>query len=72
MKYFQQQLRDQSFPEFRSMIGKKVIFKIENGERMTGILKFAGINNIHGKFQVTVNSTPFWPVDKNTLKLLSN
>lgn len=40
-----------------------------NGEKRYGILYFAGINNrLHGKYQVTLGRTPYWPVNPKTIK----
>ncbi len=63
-------LADRTDPKFKHMLGKKVQF-VCKGETHTGILDFAGINEIlHGKFQVTVSRTPHWPVDPNSIKVL--
>jgi hypothetical protein len=39
-----------------------------NGERVVGSLWFAGINPLHGQYQVTLDRTPLWPVDPDTIK----
>lgn len=63
------QLKQSSDPKFQSWIGTRVEFKDKRGRTLSGILFFAGINKkLHGKFQVTVNRTPYWPVDPKTLK----
>lgn len=54
---------------FRHLLGKRVECIDENGQRWVGQLWFAGINhNLRGAFQVTVNRTPLWPADPNTIK----
>lgn len=55
-------------PKFKKFLGKKVVVKCK-GQKWTGVLNFAGINELHGKFQVTLNRTPLWPVDPKTIKL---
>jgi len=50
------------------LLGKKVEF-ISQGVRHIGTLEFAGINPLHGQFQVTATRTPIWPVDPETIKL---
>jgi hypothetical protein len=63
-------LADRTDPKFKHMLGKKVQF-VCKGETHSGILEFAGVNDIvHHTFQVTVSRTPFWPVDPNSVKVL--
>lgn len=38
------------------------------GRTVVGLLYFAGINDLHGQYQVTLNRTPYWPVDPETIK----
>lgn len=65
------QLRENSDPRFQGMIGTRIQFVDKRGRTLAGILDFAGINHkLHGKFQVTVNKTPYWPVDPKTIKQL--
>lgn len=53
---------------FKHLIGKKVRF-FYKGKEIVGTLEFAGVNHLlHGKFQVTVDRTPYWQVDPNTIK----
>jgi hypothetical protein len=54
--------------EFKHLYGKKVQCICE-GKLCVGILEFAGINKLHDKFQVTLNRTPYWPVNPDTIKL---
>lgn len=57
-------------PKFKHMLGKKVQFKYK-GQINCGILSYAGVNTmLHNKFQVTIERTPYWPVDPNSLVLL--
>jgi len=67
---FKTMLLKQTEPQFKNWIGKKVSFIGPNNTEFTGNLTFAGINPLHDKFQVTVNNTPIWPVDKNKIKLI--
>lgn len=39
------------------------------GKLCIGHLWFAGINPLHGQYQVTLNRTPYWPVDPASIKL---
>jgi len=56
-------------PRFKHLIGKRVEFKDSKGERIVGVLDFAGINTVlHGKFQVTISRCPIWPVNPDTIK----
>lgn len=61
-------LKTNTDPRFKHLLGKKVEF-ISQGVRYIGILDFAGINHLHGQFQVTATRTPIWPVDPETIKL---
>jgi len=65
---FKDLLLKQTVPQFKRWIGKKVEVKVK-GERYVGILTFAGVNPIHGEFQVTLGRTPLWSVDRKTIKL---
>ncbi len=55
-------------PKFTKWIDQKVE-AIYNGKRIVGNLWFAGINGLHNQYQVTLNRTPYWPVDPNSIKL---
>lgn len=60
---------DEFDEDMRDLLGKKVEC-VSEGERYVGILNFAGTNSIaHKHYQVTINRTPIWPVDKSSLKL---
>ena len=54
-------------PNMEHLRDKKVILKVK-GEIMIGTLEFAGINPLHGQYQVTLNRTPYWPVDPMTIR----
>ena len=54
--------------KFQHFIGKKIEC-ISRGKRYVGTLQFAGVNGLHGQFQLTVNRMPIWPVNPNTIKL---
>lgn len=56
---------DSTYEHFRD---KKVVIKCK-GEIHVGHLWFAGINPLHGQYQVTLDRTPFWPVDPLTIRL---
>jgi hypothetical protein len=61
-------LYEQTQTEFRPLIGQRVEFMYQ-GRKMHGTLDFAGINEfLHGQFQVTVDRTPYWPVNQKSLK----
>lgn len=62
-------LKERTQEEFRDMVGQRVQFMYQ-GNLCYGTLDFAGINTLlHGKFQVTVDRTPYWPVNPKSLKL---
>ncbi len=63
-----QNLRNSSDNDFQHMIGNRVEFEAR-GKKWTGIAEFIGINPLHNQFQVTVDRTPVWPVNPNTVKL---
>lgn len=54
-------------PQFEHLRGKKVAIK-HLGEICIGVLDFAGINMLHGQYQVTLSRTPHWPVDPMTIR----
>jgi len=60
--------KDDFDPTFEHLRDKKVS-AICLGETCVGILQFAGINSLHGQYQVTLDRTPLWPVDPNSIKL---
>lgn len=63
-------LYDRTDDRFKHLIGKKVQFINKDGKKVVGVLDFAGINNkLHHKYQVTLDRTPFWPVDPKTIKV---
>lgn len=53
---------------FEHLKNTKVMIKCK-GEIYIGILDFAGINPLHGEYQVTLSRTPHWPVDPMTIRL---
>ena len=61
--------RNENFdPNFLHLKDKKVEITYK-GEKCYGSLWFAGINKLlHGMYQVTLNRTPYWPVDPKTIK----
>lgn len=56
---------------FKGWLGKRVSVPDPRNPRETigGILTFAGVNELHGKFQVTIGRMPVWPVDRKKVKL---
>lgn len=57
--------------DFTYLIGKKLsVPDPRGGGELVGICTYAGINSLHGKFQVTINRMPVWPVDINRVKIL--
>jgi len=68
-------LRRDSDPKWRHLIGQRVEFK--SRDRVTGKIRswvgtveFIGVNRLHGKFQITVDRCPVWPVIVNSIKTL--
>ena len=59
--------KDEFDPAFEHLRETKVQV-IYNGEKCVGNLWFAGINSLHGQYQVTLDRTPLWPVDPKTIK----
>lgn len=53
--------------QYKHLVGKKIELTID-GEVWVGIADYIGINPIHGKFQVTIDRTPLWPVNPKTIK----
>jgi len=58
----------ESDPSFKQLIGKRVSVIDDAGKEHIGKLTFAGINDIHGQFQVTIDRTPLWPIEPETIK----
>ena len=54
--------------DFIDLLDKKIEIEY-NGEKAVGHLWWCGINVLHGQYQVTLDRTPCWPVDKSTIKL---
>jgi hypothetical protein len=56
-------------PKYRHLLGTKIEFIDKKGILRQGKLDFAGINKkLHGMFQVTIDRTPHWPVDPDTIR----
>lgn len=62
-----EKLKNKTHFKFRPWVGKKVEIQV-NGEKRVGNLTYAGVNILHGHFQVTLNRTPYWPVNMNSIK----
>jgi hypothetical protein len=72
---------DETDDRFKEMIGKRVCITDPsprdeggnrmkpNGSKVCGELSFAGINDSHGQFQVTIGRSPYWPINPNNIKL---
>ena len=60
-------LKERSDPNFRHLIGKTVTFMCK-GEKRQGTVEFIGENDLHGKFQVTIDRMPCWPVIRSTVQ----
>jgi hypothetical protein len=60
-------ISDKFDPAFEHLREEKVQVTYE-GRTCVGHLWFAGINSLHGQYQVTLNRTPLWPVDPTTIK----
>ncbi len=55
------------------LIGKKLSVPDPRGNgRIVGVCTFAGINSLHGTFQVTLDRMPVWPVDIKTIKIIED
>jgi hypothetical protein len=71
-------LYNETDDRFKDLIGKRVCVPYVNDsknitqpykETVCGVLTFAGINKIHGEFQVTVDRMPIWPINPDDIKL---
>jgi len=62
-------LHDRTDEEWKGLLGKRAE-AISKGKRIVGILEFAGINEVHGHYQVTLSRCPYWPVKKQSIKLI--
>lgn len=65
---FKKTVVEKTDPRFRKLLGKRVSILHPQGHTLVGILNFAGINPLHGKFQATISKMPVWPVDPKTIK----
>jgi hypothetical protein len=61
-------LKAKTDKRFQHLVGKKIQVMCK-GRKWIGTLQFAGLNGLHGQFQVTINRMPIWPVNPNTIKL---
>ncbi len=57
--------------DYSHLIGKRISVIDSKWGEMVGVCTFAGINNLHGKFQVTLDRTPLWPINPNTIKVIN-
>ena len=61
-------LKDRTDKDLQPLVGTKVKVTDDKGKVRVGELQFAGVNEFHKHFQVTLDRMPIWPVDKNTVK----
>ncbi len=55
------------------LIGKRIsVPDPRGGTNIVGTCTFAQVNGLHGKFQVTIDRMPVWPVDPKRIKILDN
>lgn len=56
----------------KNFVGKRisVIHPKWPKERQEGLCTFAGINSLHGQFQVTIDRMPIWPVNPKDIIIL--
>ena len=57
--------------DYSHLIGKRISVIDPKWGEMVGICFFAGINTLHGKFQVTLDRMPLWPINPNTIKVIN-
>jgi hypothetical protein len=63
---------DKNFdPAFLHFKGKRVEITF-NGDKLVGILEFAGINPLHGQYQITINRMPCWPINPKVITLCTD
>ena len=67
----EEHLHDKTDDRFKDMLGSRVCIPNPKNKKdvVCGVLDFAGINELHDEFQVTISRTPYWPVDPETIKL---
>lgn len=56
----------------KDLVGKKisVIHPKWPKDRILGVCTFAGVNSLHGDFQVTIGRMPIWPVNPKEVIVL--
>ena len=58
---------------FSHLIGKKISVPDPRGKgNIVGKCTYAQVNSLHGKFQVTLDRMPVWPVEPNRIKIIDN
>ena len=59
--------------DYSYLIGKRIsVSDPRGGTPLGGVCSFAGINSLHGTFQVTIDRSPVWPVDPKTIKIIED
>lgn len=66
---FSNSLTTDYFDPYLKHLREQKVQLMYKGKKCTGILWFAGINPLHGQYQVTLGRTPLWPVDPASIKL---
>lgn len=69
-KMFQKQLYDKTIPKYKSWLGHKVRVLDANGVEWVGNLTYLGASVDPNVIQATINSTPIFPIQLNSLKLI--
>jgi hypothetical protein len=55
------------------LIGRRIsVAYPRGGNNIVGTCTYAQVNGLHGKFQVTIDRMPVWPVDPKRIKILDN
>jgi hypothetical protein len=56
---------------YNHLIGKRIsVPDPRGGTNIVGNCTYAKVNGLHGKFQVTIDRMPVWPVDPKKIKIL--
>ena len=58
---------------FSHLIGRRIsVADPRGGNNIVGTCTYAQVNGLHGKFQVTIDRMPVWPVEPKRIKILDN
>ena len=69
-KQFKQQLKDKTLPKYKSWLGHKVQVLDKDGQKWVGKLTYLGASVDSSVLQATIDATPIFPIQLNTLKLV--